>query len=464
MLGPLHDPRTLPDDAAFAPGDAMRAQPERCGGFRPRVLFINRSYWPDAEATGQLLTELCEDLSTHFDVHVVTGQPNSNPANEPFRHRGMERRNGVEIHRTRHMRFPKRSLAGRCLNQVSFFLAAFWTTLRLPRPDAVVVETDPFYLAFLGMWLKLRYGCRLIVYLQDIYPDIAVALGTLRKGILAASLRRLLTASYRCADRVVVLSHDMQDVIIENGVSKSRTEILPNWVDTTRVLPVKLQNGFRAGLGMQDKFIVMYSGNMGLSQPLDLVLRAAAALRDRPEIQFLLVGDGVARQRLQVLAGQMELSNVRFLPYQPREDLARSLSAADLHVVAVDPRVYRLLMPCKLYAILASGTPAVVIAPPESELSRTVVEHGVGMAVAPGDVASLVETVSWGVEHRHEMERMGEHARQLAVTQFDRRSMTERFYRLLAAVLDEPWRAAATTAGRSSAHHRISASSHIGST
>ena len=408
-----------------------------CGCNRPTVWFINRSYWPDAEATGQLLTELCEDLSLTFDVHVIAGQPNINPTNEPFRRCGLQERNGVQIHRTWHTRFPKRSLTGRCLNQFGFFLGALWGTVLLPRPEVVVVETDPFYLAILGVWLKFRYRCSLIVYLQDIYPDIAVALGKLPKGTLAGSLRRLLTKAYRYADRVVLLSQDMRDVVAGQGVSPQHVEIVPNWIDTERIVPVKDENGFRAAAGMGRKFVVMYSGNMGLSQPLDVVLQAAESLRDRPEIQFLLVGDGVAKRRLQDDAGKRQLQNVRFLPYQPQDELACSLSAADLHVVAVDPRVYRLLMPCKVYAIFASGTPVVAIAPRESELSRIVSAHGAGLTVEPGDVKALVEAIGWGIEHRPELDRMGKRARQLAVEQFDRRGATQRFGGLVAAVLEE---------------------------
>jgi colanic acid biosynthesis glycosyl transferase WcaI len=235
--------------------------------------------------------------------------------------------------------------------------------------------------------------------------------------------------------------------MLEHGVCKSRLETVPNWVDTAKIVPVKRQNGFRTGLGIDDKFVVMYSGNMGLSQPLDFVLDAAAALGDCPEIEFLLVGDGVARRRLQEIAQQKRLPNVRFLPYQPREELARSLSAADLHLVTVDPRVYRLLMPCKMYAILASGTPLVAIAPPESELSRTVVEQGVGLAAVPGDASELAEVVRWALAHRGELEPMGQRARQLAVTMFDRRTATGRFCSLLARVLAEG-RATVEAAGR----------------
>jgi glycosyltransferase involved in cell wall biosynthesis len=450
MSAAVLNPHTSSGDDAHALSRNADAPVTESRASRPAVLFINRSYWPDAEATGQLLTELCEDLASQFDVHVVAGQPNSNPTDETFKPRGAERRNNVTIHRVRHTRFPKGSLAGKCLNLLTFFLAALWETFLIPRPDVVIVETDPFFLSFLGGWLKLWRRSQSVVYLQDIYPDIAVALGKLREGILTHCLRQLLLASYRRADRIVVLSHDMRETMLEQGVCKSRLETVPNWVDTAKIVPVKRQNPFRTGLGIDDRFVVMYSGNMGLSQPLDFVLEAAAALGDCREIEFLLVGEGVARRRLQEIAHNRRLTNVRFLPYQPREELASSLSAADLHLVTVDPRVYRLLMPCKMYAILASGTPLVAIAPPESELSRTVVEQGVGLAVPPGDASELTEALRWALAHRCELEPMGQRARQLAVTLFDRHTATGRFGSLLARVLAEGRATVETVAGHPS--------------
>src|SRR5262245_24054423 len=156
--------------ASLSEPDTAACSSAAGGTQRPRVLFINRSYWPDAEATGQLLTELCEDLAASFDVSVIAGQPNSNPTGANFCRRGLEQRHGVHIHRVAHTRFPKKSLIGRAANLLSFLMAAFWTAFRVPRPDIVIVETDPFLLAFLGDWLKFWHGCRHVVYLQDIYP------------------------------------------------------------------------------------------------------------------------------------------------------------------------------------------------------------------------------------------------------------------------------------------------------
>ena len=178
-----------------------------------RVLFLNRSYWPDAEATGQLLTELCEDLAQSFQVTVIAGQPNVDQAECAFRRHGEENRNGVCIRRVRHTSFPKRSLPGRLVNYASFLWGALWAALWTKRPDVVVVETDPPLLCLIGWCLQRLRGAKLICYLQDIHPDIGIALGKFRDRWALRILRRLLFYVYRHADRVVVLSRDMRDRI-----------------------------------------------------------------------------------------------------------------------------------------------------------------------------------------------------------------------------------------------------------
>lgn len=404
---------------------------------KPRVLFLNRSYWPDAEATGQLLTELCEDLASDFDVHVVAGQPNQNPTGETFARSGTEVRNGVTIHRVTHPQLAKRNMAGRALNLVAFLWAAARRAPSVPDVDLVVAETDPFLLALLGQRLKTRTGARLIAYVQDLYPDIAVALGKVREGWLTRAIRGRMLAAYRQADQVVVLSADMRQRLIEWGVAADRITSIPNWVDTRTVFPIKSNNPFREQEGLGDRFVVMHSGNMGLSQQLTTTLDAMA-LVESPDLQLLLIGGGAEKHLLEDRARQQGLRNVRFLPYQPREALAASLSAADVHLISLHPEAHHCLMPSKLYGILASGTAVLVIAAEDSELARLVREHDVGLVVPPGDPSAVARALAWCETHREEIARQGARARRLAETQCDRRLQTAAFRRVLHEVLAGP--------------------------
>ena len=396
----------------------------------PRIVFFNRSYWPDAEATGQLLTELCEDLAPEFDVSVVAGRPNTSFVDERT-HFQTKRRTGVTIERCRHTRFPKRSWLGRAVNWATFLCTALLAGLRLRRPHVLVVETDPPMLCLIGAFFKRWHRCKLVVYLQDIYPDVAVALGGLPEGRLADLLRSLFFAAYRQADRVVVLSRDMRDYLIRWGLSPQKISVVPNWIDATLVQPIKTDNAFRREHGLGNKFVVMYSGNLGLSQRLDTVIDAAAKLKHRGDIRFLLIGDGASKRRLERVVVENSLSNVTFLGYQPKERLAESLSAADLHLITMHPNVLSYLMPSKLYGILASGTASIATAPAHTELAEIIEQHRVGFVTSPDDAGQLAERISWAADHRPALEQMGERAFQLAQLEFDRPIATGRFAALL---------------------------------
>jgi UDP-GlcNAc:undecaprenyl-phosphate GlcNAc-1-phosphate transferase len=410
------------------------------GVTRPRVLFLNRSYWPDCEATGQLLTKLCENLADSFDVSVLVGQPNANPKNDQFVRSGMQRRNKVEIHRVRHFRFPKRSTAGRALNLVSFFVSACWQAIWVPHPQVVVAETDPFLLPLLGGVLKQLRGCKLIVYLQDIYPDIAVAVGSTRPGFVTRLLWRMLRRTYNRADQVVVLGNDMRRRLVLRGVDPKRIVCVPNWIDTQDVYPIKDDNDFRRQHHLQDKFVVMHSGNMGLTQELDQLLDVAGRLRHNPRIVFLLLGDGVRRLELERKAQCEQLTNIRFLPYQAYEQLALTLSAADLHVVSMHRSIGGLLVPSKMYGIMASGTPTLAIVPRCSDVHRLVTSERIGFSVRPGDLDQVERLIEECANGCHDLEEMGLRARHLAESRFDFHHSQAAFERILRPICGNGYR------------------------
>ena len=205
------------------------------------LLVLNRSYWPDAEATGQLLTELCESLAESIDVSVICGQPNQNPGCDAFRKWGARIRNGVAVRRVPHTRFSKRARRRwRAVNMLTFMLSASITAILGRRPDVVVVETDPPLLCLLGGLIQRLRGCRLVVYLQDVYPDVAKAMRQLPRWFPYCLVHRLFYRVYRNADHVIVLSHDMERHLVASGVAGEKISVVPNWVDARSVYPVKL--------------------------------------------------------------------------------------------------------------------------------------------------------------------------------------------------------------------------------
>lgn len=395
------------------------------------LLFLNRSYYPDVEATGQLLTELCGDLAQQHRVAVICGQPNFVAASGCGLFQ-QETHQNVHIIRVRNARFSKKSLLGRILGLSGYLLLAAWAAFRCRRPDVLIVETDPPVLSALGALLKSWHRCRLVVYLQDLYPEVGLATGRLKPGVLTTVLRRLTQFGFHRADRIIVLGEDMRQRVAQRGIDQEKIAIVPNWIDTQHVRPLLAVSPLRQTWQLNGQFVVMYSGNLGLSQSLELVLHAAKELRHEP-VQFLFVGEGAAKAALQEQAAAWSLRNVAFLPYQPKERLSESLGAADLHLIPLRRGLGGCIVPSKLYGILAAGKPYLAAVDADSEVARITRTEEPGLLIEPDSAPRLVEAIRWCLAHRRELAAMGERGRRLAEAQFDRRLATARF----AAVVEE---------------------------
>jgi colanic acid biosynthesis glycosyl transferase WcaI len=315
------------------------------------IVFFNRSYHPDPEATGQYLTELAEDLVARGeDVSVVCGRSYHVKGRRWPLLVAVNRRAGVRVVRAFNTQFPKRSLAGRLANLATYFATCLLAVLFVPRPDVVVCLTDPPVLPLLAATYARLMGARFVFAINDLYPDVAVELGQVSNVALLKLLAAATAFGLRHADLVTVLGDDMKAKVLVKGCPSGRVAVAPYWVDPNRVRPSKEGNRFRreAGIGPSD-FVVMYSGNLGLSQCLEDVVRVAARFRDRDDVRFLIVGDGAEKRNLEGLATDLELDGkVRFFPYQPKECLGESLSAADLHLIPLAPGVAGSIVPCKV--------------------------------------------------------------------------------------------------------------------
>ncbi len=357
-----------------------------------KVCIFNRSYWPDFGATGQLLTELAEDLVAHHgcQVTVVTGYP--------LRHAGPlpaeEVRNGVRIVRAAGTVHDPRRFAGRAMNYLSYFVSALWAALRVPRADVVMAMTDPPIIGLAGWCAARRMRAPFVFLCQDVFPEVAVLLEDFRSPTVNAVLQQVGRFLVRTADAVVALGDTMKRRLVEGkGAEPSRIVVIDNWADCAALSPGPPDNAFRRAHGLQQAFVVMHAGNIGLSQNLDVVLDAAAELRDDPDIRFVFVGDGARRASLEAQAAARGLSHVMFLPYQPRADMALSYAAADLFLVSLRPGLAGYIVPSKVYSILAAGRPFVAAVEDDCELVTLAREHGCGVVVPPGDGVALATRI-----------------------------------------------------------------------
>jgi colanic acid biosynthesis glycosyl transferase WcaI len=393
---------------------------------RPRLLVLNQYYWPGVEATAQLLTELCEALAEEMDVRVVTGVLHGHE-NEP---RDLLH-NGVRVIRVPSTSYERSKLAARASNYITYLGNSLLRSLRGSRPDVVLCMTDPPIIADIALVVARRYRAPLVVISQDVFPEIAVQLKRLENPVLMRLLRSLVSLYLRRADRVVAIGDTMKKRLEEKGARPERVRVIPNWVDTKRLRPAEDGNEWATGVGLDGKFVVMHSGNVGHAQDLDSLIRSATFLRDLDDLRIAIIGMGARHAELVALSEQLEVDQVRFLYYQSREVLPHSLSAADVHVVGLASGLAGYVVPSRLYGILAVARPVIVAADAESETAQVVEEAGCGIVVPPGRPELLARAIRDAHDGVYDLDAMGARGREWVEREADRSVAVRRYRDLL---------------------------------
>lgn len=306
-----------------------------------------------------------------------------------------ELHNGVWIHRVAATGLGRKRMLHRLCDYATFYSTAMMRCLSLPTVDVFVALTTPPLVAGIGAAYKELRGSSLVIWAMDLYPEVAAAMGVMRPTSLEYKiLRGMASGIYRRADRVISLASEMTGRLVEAGVASRRICTIPNWSPGEAIIPkTSNQTPFRHRHGINGHFVVMYSGNMGVVHEFNTILSAAQQLRNREELMFLFVGEGPQKRQLVEEARQRNLDNVRFFPYQPLEGLSDSLGAADLHLISMKSNVEGLLVPSKLYGILASGRPSLLVGPQKNEVARTLLDSRSGWIVEPGQSEKLAERI-----------------------------------------------------------------------
>ena len=391
-----------------------------------RVALFNRSFYPDQTATGQLFTELCVGLVKDHNCRVsAVAGPSLDKASEgkirqEWKLLSRELHDGVEILRGGGTRFAKGRFAGRALNYLSYFFSACFAGLLLDRPDVIVAATDPPIIGLAAYLAAKRFGVPLVMVYQDIFPEVAALLEDFHSNAVDGVLQAVNRFLAKRAARNVVLGETMRRRLVEGkGADPERTIIISNWADCTAITPTSRTNGFSRTHDLDGKFVVMHSGNIGLSQNLECIIDVAERLRPFPRIRFVIIGEGVKKPALVRQTAERGLSNVSFLPYQPKEKLKESFGTADVFIVSLKPGLAGYIVPSKLYGILAAGRPYVAAVEEESEVAAVTRKHECGLLADPGDVRRIADCILTLYHDPRLLRRFGENARH-AAHEFDR--------------------------------------------
>lgn len=390
-------------------------------GVRPnRVVFVNRFFHPDESATSRLLSDLAFRLAQRgLSVVIVTSRQlyeNSAAQLPPY-----EVIRGVEVRRIASASFGRRSLAGRALDYATFHLGAALMLARVLHPgDLVVAKTDPPLISVVVSWVARWRGASLINWLQDLFPEVAAALapGAIPNWLQSA-LASARDRSLRAAAVNIVIGDRMATRVAQRGIDPQRIRIIPNWADCEALTPLDGRRSLtRARLGLLDRFVIGYSGNFGRAHEFDTLLAAARLLADDAQVAFLMTGGGAKLAPLQDAIERAGLPSFHFQGYQSAELLSDSMAAADVHLVSLLPAVEALIVPSKVYSILAAGRPMVFIGDPEGEISHLIRQHDCGIAVAIGNGRDLAEALRKLHTDPALCARLGANARHLALERY----------------------------------------------
>jgi len=383
-----------------------------------RVLLMNQFFPPDLAPTGQLLGDLARHLAEqghHVRVICARGAYAAEHSGEVP---------AVEIVRVRTIPFS-RGFLGRLLSYASYMFGAIWHAFRFPKPDIIVTLTTPPLLSIAGTMIRKLRGAAHFIWIMDLYPDVAVGLGVLRKGSWPVRvIGALADYSRRQADGVIVLGECMKDRLVAHGIEKEKISVAENWADGQQAPPVVHTS--RAG-----RLKVLYAGNLGMAHDVETLLGAMKRLKGDTHIRFLFVGGGLSRRSLEEACHRAGLGNVDFLPYCSRQELNRIFQEADLGVVTQKRSCLGCLVPSKIYALLAAGLPVVFIGPRLSAPAKLIERFHCGWQISCGDTDNLLALLDYLWENPHELKATGQRARGTFLRHYDRPLGVRRISRLL---------------------------------
>ncbi|MDU2155644.1 glycosyltransferase family 4 protein [Clostridium sp.] len=360
---------------------------------RKKLLVYAHYYYPDVASTGQILKELCEGLKKNFDITVIcvvpsyTGKIDNDYKKEKYY---FENINDIKVIRVKVPEFSKENKKSRIVNLLAYFFRAIWATFKSGKQDYVFsISQPPILGGLLGIIGKYIKNAKFIYNIQDFNPEQTMAVGYSKNKLLLGFVMWLDKLSCKVSDKVIVVGRDMQETLKGRFKNKKvpNNTFINNWINEKEIYPLPSNNEkvleFKRKYGLENKTIIMYSGNIGLYYDLENLIKVIGRFRDREDVVFTFIGDGTVKQKLVDYVNKNNLTNVKFIPYQPKEDLNYSLNAGDIHWVVNAKGIKGVSVPSKLYGVMAAGKTVLGVLEEGSEARLIIEECGCGVCIEP---------------------------------------------------------------------------------
>ncbi|MBD2681995.1 MULTISPECIES: glycosyltransferase family 4 protein [Nostoc] len=405
------------------------------------ILIYSYNYHPEPIGIAPLMTELAEGLVKRgHQVRVITAMPNYPERRIYDGYRGKwyvtEQKNGVTIQRSYVRIKSKPNVVDRLLLELSFVFTSLPQVFKGDRPDAIVLTVPPLLGILPATIFSCLYNCPLILNVQDILPEAAVRVGLLKNKWMIRTLAALEKFAYRTAQKISVIADGFSENLVNKGVPVNKLVCIPNWVNINFIRPLpKHDNSWRSTHQLDGKFVVLYSGNIALTQGLETVIEAAICLRHIKDIVFVIVGESRALQRLQEYCLLNGADNVLLLPLQPREKLPEMLAASDVGLIVQKHNVISFNMPSKIPLLLASGRPIVGSVPASGTAARAIALSGGGIIVEPESPHALANAVQNLYTNPTLAAKLGHVGRQFAEANYSLEQALDRYEWLFSQIV-----------------------------
>jgi colanic acid biosynthesis glycosyl transferase WcaI len=400
------------------------------------ILIMGQHFAPEEISGAVLATELaCGLVEKGHQITFITSTPNY-PYGKPFtgyknRLISREKVHGVDVIHIWSYLSPQKTMVRRLLNYGTFSLAAFLGGLSIRKPHVIISSSPPLPLGISAYLLSRFWKVPWLLRVEDLFPDLLMTMGILKPSVITKKLYSLEKFLYQKASHIAVISDGFRDNLINKGISGEKISVIPVWADPDQIKPMTKDNALCRELKLESLFVILYAGNIGLTSSLDELLSAAKILENHRKILFLIVGEGVRKKAISEAVKQMNLTNVRILPYQPRKRYSELLALADMSVVTLNKASSINSLPGKTFNIMASARPILAISDSQSELGKVIEKFDCGIVAPEGQAEELADKIVTLLNAPERQVKMGNNGRDAVIAFFNRSRCIGQFERIL---------------------------------